>query len=364
MFAIAKQEFIRGLQLVQGIADSKNLLSVLGNVLLRTCGNSVLTISATDLTVSATCELKANVKSDVSFMLNAKEFYSFVSSCPGPEITVKRLDNNWAEIRSGKTFFKLAGMPDKDFPKIPDVGAATFASVETAPLREMIDRTLFSVCLDESRFHLTGVLLECAGTKARMVSTDGQRLSKAERTLSSSIGEFGIIIPKKGVVELKRLFANAPSCSLVKSGENLFVSHESTRLAIKLISGQFPPYEQVIPKEFKRTITLDRTPLQDVLRRALLVAPEATGIRLTSGDGAIVIGSYNGSTSEFREDLEADTSGGPITVALNPKYLSEPLAQMSAKRVMLLLGTDIDPVAIKPADPSDDFVGIVMPMRT
>ena len=271
-FRIVKTEFLRGLRLAQGIADRKSTMPMLANVLLRTQGKSQLLVAATDLNVSLTAELKSTNAVEGGLTLNAKDLYELVQSAPGDEISVKRTDNHWAEIKSGKASYRIVGMPDRDFPRVPDHREATYATLESAVLREMIDRTLFSVCNDETRFHLNGVFFECDGAKGRMVSTDGHRLSKVERAIPGGPKlSAGVIIPKKGLLEIKKVLEQGPSCKLAIKTPHLFVAQDDLALAIKLIDAQFPPYEQVIPKDHKRVITVDRQRLIDALRRAGVV---------------------------------------------------------------------------------------------
>src|SRR5262245_42930084 len=159
-FRIAKLEFLRGLRLAQSIADRKSTMPMLANVLLRVTGKSSLLVAATDLNVSLSAELASDNKGEGGLTVGAKALHDIVSSMPGEDIVVKRADNNWAEIKAGKVDYRLVGMPDRDFPKIPDHREVTFSDVPASVLREMIDKTLFSVSSDETRFHLNGVLFE------------------------------------------------------------------------------------------------------------------------------------------------------------------------------------------------------------
>src|SRR5258707_325305 len=253
-FRIAKSEFLRGLRLAQGIADRKSTMPMLANVLLRTTGKNQLLVAATDLNVSLTAELKANVSHEGGITLGAKNLFELIANAPGEDITLKRADNHWAEIRSGKVTYRIVGMPDRDFPRVPDHREATYTTIESAVLREMIDRTLFSVCNDETRFHLNGVFFESDGSKARMVSTDGHRLSKVERTIANGPKlSAGVIIPKKGLLEIKKVLEQGPACKLAIKTPHLFLVQDDIAIAVKLIDAQFPPYEQVIPKSTRRS---------------------------------------------------------------------------------------------------------------
>src|SRR5438094_1341696 len=223
-FRIAKNEFLRGLRLAQGIADRKSTMPMLANVLLRTQGKGQLLVAATDLNVSLTAELKSQNAHEGGITLAAKNLYELIANAPGDDVTLKKTDNHWAEIRSGKVTYKIVGMPDRDFPKVPDHREASYATVESAVLREMIERTLFSVCNDETRFHLNGVYFESDGSKVRMVSTDGHRLSKVERTLANGPKlSSGIIIPKKGLLEIRKVLETAAQVKLAIKTPHLFL---------------------------------------------------------------------------------------------------------------------------------------------
>ncbi|HTR52334.1 MAG TPA: DNA polymerase III subunit beta [Kofleriaceae bacterium] len=362
-FRISKTEFLRGLRLAQGIADRKSTMPMLANVLLRTVGKGQLLIAATDLNVSLTAELKSQNAHEGGITLGAKNLYELVANAPGDDITLKKADNHWAEIRSGKVNYKIVGMPDRDFPKVPDHREASYAQVESAVLREMIDRTLFSVCNDETRFHLNGVFFESDGSKVRMVSTDGHRLSKVERTLPNGPKlSAGVIIPKKGLLEIKKVLETGPSCKLAIKTPHLFVVHDDIAIAVKLIDAQFPPYEQVIPKDHKRVITVDRMRFIDALRRAQLMSSETRGVKVATSKEGITITSDNPDLGEVREELDADYGGDAISIGFNPKYVVELLSQMTADQVTLSLGGELDPGLIKPLA-GDDYLGVVMPMR-
>ncbi|HEX4354674.1 MAG TPA: DNA polymerase III subunit beta [Kofleriaceae bacterium] len=360
---IGKNEFLRGLRLAQGIADRKSTMPMLANVLLRTQGKNQLLVAATDLNVSLSAELKSQNTAEGGLTLNAKSLNELIASAPGDEITLKRADNHWAEIRSGKVTYRIVGMPDRDFPRVPDHREATYTPVESAVLREMIDRTLFSVCNDETRFHLNGVFFESDGSKARMVSTDGHRLSKVERTIANGPKlSAGVIIPKKGLLEMKKVLESGPSCKLAIKTPHLFLVQEDIALAVKLIDAQFPPYEQVIPKDHKKLITIDRVRFIEAMRRAQLMSSETRGVKIAATKEGVTITSDNPDLGEVREELEAEYNGEAIAIGFNPKYVVELLGQMASDQVTLALGGELDPGLIRPIG-SDDYLGVVMPMR-
>jgi DNA polymerase-3 subunit beta len=363
-FRIQKNEFLRGLRLAQGIADRKSTMPMLANVLLRTQGKNQILVAATDLNVSLTAELKSQNAHEGGITLGAKNLYELIANAPGDDITLKKADNHWAEIRSGKVNYRIVGMPDRDFPKVPDHREASYSNIESAVLKEMIERTLFSVCNDETRFHLNGVYFESDGSKARMVSTDGHRLSKVERTIANGPKlSSGVIIPKKGLLEIRKVLDTGASCKLAIKTPHLFLVAEDIALAVKLIDAQFPPYEQVIPKEHKKVITVDRLRFIDALRRAQLMSSETRGVKVAAAKEGITITSDNPDLGEVREELDAEYSGGEaIAIGFNPKYVVELLGQMTSDQVTLKLGGELDPGLVEPTG-GDAYLGVVMPMR-
>ena len=333
---IAKNEFLRGLRLAQGIADRKSTMPMLANVLLRTQGKNQLLVAATDLNVSLTAELKCTAISEGGITLGAKNLYELIANAPGEEVTLKKSDNHWAEIKSGKVVYRIVGMPDRDFPKVPDHREATYSTLESAVLKEMIERTLFSVCNDETRFHLNGVFFESDGSKSRMVSTDGHRLSKVERTIANGPKlSAGVIIPKKGLMEIRRVLDAGPSCKLAIKTPHLFLVQEDIALAVKLI---------------------------DALKRAQLMSSETRGVKVAATKEGVTITSDNPDLGEVREELEAEYDGDPIAIGFNPKYVVELLMQMTADQITISLGGELDPGLIRPLT-GDDYLGVVMPMR-
>jgi DNA polymerase-3 subunit beta len=337
-------------------------MPILANVLLRTDGKSKLAVAATDLNVSVSADLAVKVDKEGGITVAAKALHDIVASLPGEDVVFKRTDNSWAEIKAGKVVYKLVGMVDRDFPRIPDHREVKTQKADAQVLREMIDKTLFSVSHDETRFHLNGVLFECDGAKARMVSTDGHRLSKVERSFTGPVLTTGIIIPKKGLTEIKRTLEGTSQCELAVVGNILFVKAGDLSLAVKLIESQFPPYQQVIPKENDRVVSLDRTAFLEALKRASLMSSDTRGVKLALEAGVLRVASDNPELGQVEEDLDVGYAGAPLAIGFNPKYFTELLAQMTSDALRLELSGELDPAVLRPAD-SSDYLGVVMPMK-
>lgn len=362
-FTISKTEFLRGLRIAQSIADRKSTMPMLANVLLRTNGTGGLTIAATDLNVSVSANLKATVTKEGGLTVEAKALHDLVAAAPGDNVTLRKADNNWAEVKAGKATYKLVGMSDRDFPRVPDAKEITTTPISGALLREMIDRTLFSVCNDETRFHLNGIFFESNGTVSRMVSTDGHRLSKVERQIPGGpVVSAGVIIPKKGMIELRKLADSAGECQISVKSPYLYLVADEMTLAIKLIDAQFPPYEQVIPKGHKRQAAVDRSALADALKRTQLMSSENRGVKFAFDSAALTVTSDNPDRGEVREEVEIALEGEPITIGFNPKYIVELLSQISSDSIVIELGTETDPAVIRPKS-DEAYLGLIMPMK-
>jgi DNA polymerase-3 subunit beta len=207
------------------------------------------------------------------------------------------------------------------------------------------------------------VFFESDGSKSRMVSTDGHRLSKVERTIANGPKlSAGVIIPKKGLLEMKKVLEAGPSSKLAIKTPHLFLVQEDIALAVKLIDAQFPPYEQVIPKGHNKVITVDRVRFIEALRRAQLMSSETRGVKVAATKDGITVTSDNPDLGEVREELEAEYKGDAIAIGFNPKYVVELLGQMASDQITIKLGGELDPGLVEPTG-GDTYLGVVMPMR-
>ena len=364
-FKIRKEEFLRGLYLAHGIADRKSTLPILANVLIRTEGKDKLLCGATDLNVTTLVTLGARVEKEGGLTVAARQLYEIVKGLPDDEVKVRRTEQNWAEIRAGKVEFKVVGISDRDFPKLPAIQEAEVSKVDSAVLREMIAKTIFSVSLDETRQHLAGVLFECDGATARMVSTDGHRLSKVSRPLPGGPKlAAGVLIPRKGVIELRRAIETreAPSAIGIHDG-NFVLKADDVGISVKLIDGQFPPYDQVIPKDNERAFTVSRLGFLDALRRVALMSSDKTfGVRLGLEKGKLRVESDNPDLGAAREEIDVAFKGTAVQIGFNARYFMDLLAEIETPEVRVELAGELDPAVVRPADGSD-YVCVVMPMR-
>lgn len=364
-FKIEKSAFLAGLGLAQGVADRKSTMPILANVLLRSDGKDRVVLAATDLNVTVTSELSARVEREGGLTLGAKHLHEIVKSLPGEELSLKRGENQYAEIKAGKVEYRMVGMADRDFPKLPNHREVKYATIDVATFRDLIAKTFFSISTDETRYHLNGVLFESDGQKARMVSTDGHRLSKVERPLVGGPELTpGVIIPRKGLLEIRRALEGAVGeLEIGFQQGHAFLRLGRTAISVKLIEAQFPPYEQVIPKDHDKNIALNRLAFLEALKRVSIMSSDKTwGVKLSVEKGTLRITSDNPDLGEGREELDADYDGPALTVGFNARYFMDVLGEIETQKVVLELGNELDPGVVRPVE-GGDYLGVIMPMR-
>jgi len=364
-FKINKNEFLRGLYLAQGIADRKSTLPILANVLLRTDGKDRVVVAATDLSTTVVATLAAKVEKEGGLTVTARQLHEIVKNLPGDDVRVRRNDQNWAEIKAGKAEYKVVGMADRDYPKLPSVQEADTADVDSAALRDLIAKTIFSVSLDETRQHLAGVLFECDGEHGTMVSTDGHRLSKMTRALKGPKLAAPALIPRKGVLEVRRAIEtrDKPTAIGVHNG-HFVVRADDVTLSVKLVDGTFPPYDQVIPKDSDRHVLVGRQALLEALRRVSIMSSDKTwGVRIGLEKGHLRIESDNPDLGTAREELDVPYKGQAVQIGFNARYFIEILSEIESENVRLELSGELDPGVVRPDDAKVDYVGVIMPMR-
>jgi len=362
---INKAAFLKGLYLAQSIADRKSTTPALANVLLRSEGKDSIVCAATDLRTSMIAELPAEVLREGGMSIGAKHIYEIIRNLPADEVHLVKAENNWAQIKAGKARYKLIGMSDRDFPRLPEHRKIEFSEIPAQALADMIGKTLFSVSTDDTRHHLSGIYFECDGERATMVSTDGHRLSKAEAMLGKGPKlEAGVIIPRKGVMEIKRLLETVEeTCDLGFADGNIFVRARDVVLSVMLVDAQFPPYHQVIPENNDKAIHLPRAAFLESLKRVSLLSSERSwGIRMELSKGRLRITSDNPDLGEAQEDIEIDYDDEDLTVGFNARYFIDILNEIHKDMVVLELSGELDPGLVRPAD-SRDYLGVVMPMR-
>lgn len=360
-------ELLKALQRVQGIVEKKTTMPILANALIKSKGKDAVTVSATDLEIGLTADYEAKVPKAGAMTLGAKALFDIVRSLPEQTVTLKQASNQWVEIACGKVKYKVVGMAAESFPTLPRFEDVAFFAIQPKTFKEMIDRTLYAVSTDETRYNLTGVYCEPVVGSAglRMVSTDGHRLAVIERPMTAAPAmKEGVIIPRKGLVELRKLLDDGEGDARLGFVENSAVFEKGgLTLTMRLVDGRFPDYQQVIPAASSRRVRVARQQLQDALKRTSLLSPDkAQGVRLDLTSGTLALTANNPDLGEAREEIEVDYEGEALKIGFNFRYLMDVLAALSDERVEIELTDELSPGVVH-GEGSEGYRAVIMPMR-
>jgi DNA polymerase-3 subunit beta len=367
-FTIERDELLQGLYLTQGIVERRTTIPILANVLMDSVENGV-TIAATDQEIGVRRRCDAKVKKKGSLTTGARKLYEIVRECPDGDIVIRTLDNNWIEISSGKSRFRIVGLDPKEFPAMPSPAQdreSQTITVRSEVLREMIARTLFAVSTDETRLNLSGVLLEAPEEgKLRIVATDGHRLSMITRVALEGGTAAGVIVPRKGVVEVSKVIeVGDEAVTIALQGGVAHASYGRVDLSMRLVEGEFPDYKQVVPQKSERRMLVGVEPLLSALRRVSVVSSERTrGVKLQLDGTRLDISSMNPDVGEATEELSVEYEGSPLSIGFNAKYLMDLLTVLpDSAQVEVGFNDEVSPGVLRcEADP--DYLYVVMPMR-
>ena len=365
---IKKEILAEQLGWIQSVVDRKTTMPVLSHILLEAKANSLM-LSATDLQVGVTGFCNAEVATPGRMTVPAREFYDIVRELPSEIIQLKSQENHWVSIECGRSKFKLVGKDASEFPAFPKKTGGEECTLDAEAVRNMIDKTAFAISIDETRFNLNGIYLEAPQKeKSRtltMVATDGHRLSLVERTLKKeAVLPKGVILPRKGVTELRRLIDSEEGEFNIWVGEKqVMVEKGAKSLFMRLIDGQYPPYQQVIPNKQEKVVVVDRDPLVQSLRRvAIMNQDRSQGVKFAISPGNLEISSSNPNLGEAKEELSASYKGNAFSVGFNARYFLEALEVIEDEKVVLQLKDGVSPCLIQ-SELDRGFIHVIMPMR-
>ncbi len=371
---IEKKELLKGLSLMQGIAGRKTTLPVLSHIYMEWKKNSLF-LTGTDLQTGIQEELKATVHEEGKASFSSKKLYEIIKELPEQAIHIHKKENHWIHLKCGKSVFNIAGLDPEEFPSLPTWQEKSFSTISTQIIREMIEKTVFAASNEESRYHLNGILFtqQKAGGKEflRMVATDGHRLSLVDREGQVIQGiEKGIIIPKKGVLEIRKIVGDKDD-----KGEEMGVYFDNTHaffkmgtslMIIRLIEGEFPEYDQVIPKNNDKKLTMGKEMIYGSLKRVSTMASErAEGVKFSFKKNLMELSSYHQDFGDAKEEVDIQYDGPPIEIGFNARYLIEALQSFDTEEILMELRDEGSPGIIRPHTPQTPShqLCIIMPMR-
>ena len=345
-------------------------MPILVNVLLEAKDNG-LRAFATDLEVSLTDEIPAQIKDPGRVAVNAKSLFEIIKELPEGRIDLERKENNWLKITQNRAVFNIVGISPEEYPVFPTFTTQEFVRMDAATFSEMIEKTIYSVSTDETRYHLNGVYLEVRGDadKAtyRMVATDGHRLSLIDREVATApnrTGTQGVIIPRKGLHEIRKLLDSVEdSVEIAIEGAQLIVRSQRTVLMVRLIEGKYPNYQQLIPQNLKEHFLVPRESLQSSLKRvSLLSNAKSKGVTFAISNGRMEITSNNPELGDAKEEIEVEYQGKEMRIGFNARYVLDVLASMHDEVVRVELNDQLSPGLLRP-NSDTSYTCVVMPMR-
>ncbi len=369
---IEKKDLISLLAKTQNIVEKRNTMPVLVNVLFEATKNK-LKVFATDLEVSLTDDTVADVQEDGQLAVNARNLFDIVKELAEGPIMLSKKKNNWVEIKQNKSVFNIVGIGAEEYPIFPTFKTTDFVKVDAKTISEMIERTIYSVSNDETRYHLNGVYFEKKKENGkvcfRMVATDGHRLSLVEREISSSVQETsipsaGVIIPRKGLAEIKKIIDTiATTIEMAFEGSQLIIKNGNTVLMVRLIEGKYPNYQQLIPQKMKKSANINREIFLGSIRRvSLLSNHKSKGVTISLTHGKMEISSNNPELGDAKEEIDVDYSGDDMKIGFNAKYILDILNSFDDVTLNLELEGQLSPGLIRP-ESDKMYTCVVMPMR-
>ena len=367
-FTISRADLVRELNLSQGVVEKKTTIPILSNVLIEASGDRIV-LTATDLELGIRCSFPAKVKKAGGSTIPARRLLDYVRLLPEGDVNVKVQDNQWASLVSGRSRTRIAGMSKESFPELPQM-PAVLAEIPIGVLAGMIGRTIFSISSEESRFTLNGALLILKKGGLAMVATDGHRLAMTETVadVPGVTGNYRALLPRKAMAELQKLAGESGADAIVKfSGDenHLFFELGDRLLISRKLTGNFPDFERVLPKDQPNVVVLSREELRGAIERVAQFSDERSrAIRMQVNKDEVKVHSSVSETGESEESLLINYDGPTVEIGFNAQYLLEFLRAVQTDEVQFLFKDAQSAGELRPGgDKADTYRYVIMPMR-
>src|SRR4030081_3543806 len=366
---VSKFELLRELTATQGVVERKTTIPILSNYLFEAAGDR-LSLTATDLDLSLRTSCNAKVKKEGSCTIPARKLHDYVKLLPDADITIKVLENHWVSIRCGRSNTKMVGMAKSNFPSLPAFPTAGAVTIPAQILRGLIARTGFAISNEESRYTLNGALLLLKPETITMVATDEHRLAvvAAEREFAGLTREVRPLVPKKALAEVQRLAAEAGEDGQIEfalDDSHLFFRVGERLLISRMLTGQFPNYEAVLPRENNKHVVMERGELNDAVKRVAQLADQRShAVKLSVAKEGIEISASSPEYGEAKETLEKDYQGEPLAIGFNAQYMLDFLGAAAEGPISLELKDEQSAGQMRPlAEEAYRYRYVIMPMR-
>ncbi len=366
---VSKFELLRELTATQGVVERKTTIPILSNYLFEATADK-LSLTATDLDLSLRTSCNAKVKKEGSCTIPARKLHDYVKLLPDADITIKLLENHWVSIRCGRSNTKMVGMARSNFPSLPQFPTAGVVKIPASVLRAMIAKTTFAIANEESRYTLNGALMVIKPESITMVATDGHRLAHIERSgekFDGVSGEMKTLVPKKAMDEIKSLLdsTEVDAIEFAKDESTLYFRIGPRLLTSRQLTGQFPNYEAVLPKDNNKSITVNCDDLTGAIQRVAQFADERSrAVRMRMDKGELKISASSTETGESEDSIETNYNGDSITIGFNAQYLLDFLKAAGTGEVRMEFKDAQSAGQLRPAEGDEyKYRYIVMPMR-
>jgi len=357
---VLKQNFTKNIQHVQNIISSKSSLPILSNMLIEAEKNTV-TLTSTDLDIGISSRLETVVEEEGSITVPAKRFNDIIKELPDEDILISTMKNNSMVIKCSKCFFKIMGLPKEDFPKLPEFKEEPNIIIKQGVLKNMLNMACFSMSHDETRYVLNGALFLFKGKKLTVVTTDGKRMSLVKKDIEKDGLGKAVIIPSKTIYELNRILGDEGDVKIIFSENQAKFEMNNIVIISRLIEGDFPNYEQVVPKEAQEKISVNRGLFLDGVRRAsLLTTQDSQSVKFEILKNKMVVSKSSPNIGEAREEIDTVYKGPEITVGFNPSYIMDVLKVVPKDEVAIEVTGPDKPAVIRI---EDWFLYLVLPMQ-
>jgi len=360
---VEKQELLKASQMIQNVVAVKSTLPILSNILIEAEDNKIK-LTATDLEIGMHCSIPAEVYQPGALTIPAKKFNEMIKELPDAAITLSTLKNNTMSINSEDVYFKLLGLPKDDFPKIPQAQEENSIEIEQADLKEMLAMTMFATSHDEVRYILNGVLFLAKNQTLKLIATDGRRLAMVEKQIKA-VKDLArqVIVPNKAVQELNRILQDQGDMKIIFGENQLIFRAGETVLITRLIEGEFPNYEQVIPKETQNKIKVNtRRFFVGTKRAALLTHQDSQSIRIDLLKDKMIISKSTPELGEVKDQIDILYKGKEMSVGFNPHYLTDALKNISQEEIDIEIEAPDKAGVIRTQAPQK-YIYLVLPMQ-
>ncbi len=361
-FNTTKDVLLKGIQTVQSAINSKSTLPILSNILIETSEGGI-SLTATDLDIGIISSLPIKPSIQGSITIPAKKFSDVIKELSENEdISISVKKNNLVHIECEKSVFKIMGLPKDEFPQLPEFKDKNSIALGQKKLKTMLKMTSFAVSRDEARYVLNGILFVIKPNCIRLVATDGRRLAMVENKMQlPKTLERKLIVPTKAVNELNRILGEEGDVDIFFGENQIFFDMGSTMIISRLIEGEFPNYEQVIPKEAKDKVVAPRGGLLAAMRRvALFTNPDSLAVKTDISRDKLVLSKSTPYLGEAHVEMGVDYKGKDLSIGFNPDYLIDVLKNIDQETVGLELVDAEKPGVIRIGD---EYVYVVLPMQ-